>query len=116
MNGIDIKTGVERSREIALYAQLSAHTWFCVFEVTYSDYDEHRTKLPDGERRERPMEGFVRVSEPIRVEFTAINDDAIVQNAVESLDAEERKAIEDLNAKIASIRERKAQLLTLTHQ
>lgn len=116
MNGIDIKGAVEKPREVALYVRMSEHVWFAVFEVSYSDYDEHHYKLPDGERRERPMEGYARVSEIVKIDFAAIADDAIVQKAVESLDEEERKAISELNQKIASIRERKSQLLTLTHQ
>lgn len=116
MIAVDIKGAIAKPRKVALYAQMSEHAWFAIFEVTYSDYDEHHTKLPDGERRERPMEGFVRISEPVTLKFTAIDDDAIVQKAVESLDAEERNAIEELNKKIAGIRERKSQLLALTHQ
>lgn len=112
----NIKTAVQKPREVALYAHMSSDDWYTVFEVTYSNRDEHYTPLQTGQRRELPMEGYVRVSAPLEVKFTAIDEDMVIQKAVESLNAEERKAIEDLNAKIASIRERKNQLLALGHQ
>lgn len=112
----DINKEVARPRKLALYMRMNEHAWYTVWEVQYTDRDEHYTKLPEGEWREQPMEGYVRITEPMTVNFTAIGSEEIVQRAVESLNAEERAAIEDLNKKIASIRDRKNQLLALTHQ
>jgi hypothetical protein len=112
MKGMDIKGEVAKRRAVALYARMDAHVYYTVFELHYSNHDEHFTPLPDGQRREISFEGYVRITEPVELKFTAIDDDSIVQ----SLNEEERKAIEKLNATIAGIRERRNQLLALTHQ
>lgn len=111
----DIKAAVAKPRKVALYASLSTPDWYTVWSVDYTDRDEHYQLLPEGRLREIPRNGYVRISEPVEVRFTAISDDAVVQNAVAALNEEERKAIAELNAKVAAIRERKQQLLSLTH-
>lgn len=112
----DFKDAIAQPREVALYANLSCDNWFTVFEVHYNDRDEHGQLLPNGQRREQPWEGRVRISEPVKIQFAAISNDTIVRNAVESLNEEERKVIAELNNKLADIRDRKNQLLALTHQ
>jgi hypothetical protein len=109
------KAEIDKPHKVALYASME-HDWVMVWEVRYDAYDERYNKLPDGQMREIPREGYVRLTEPVDIKFTAITDDEMVQKAVESLNEEERKAIEALNAKIASIRDRKSQLLALTNQ
>lgn len=116
MKGIDIKGEVAKPRKIALYARMNDHVWFTIFEMQYVTHDEHYAPLPVGQHREVSFEGYVRITEPVDLKLTAIDDDSIVQKAVESLNEEERKAIEELNKKIVGIRERKNQLLSLTHQ
>lgn len=99
---------------IAMYSSLDSD--FCyVTNVTFTKFDEHFDVLPDGAEREKPMKGFVRISEIVEVELRPVSDDTAVANAMQSLDQAEREAIQELNAKIASIREQKSQLLALTH-
>jgi hypothetical protein len=112
----DIKAAVTTPRKVALYACLEIPDYYAVLEVRYVNHDERFNTLPNGEVRERPHDRYVRVSEPVEIRFTAISDDVMVQNAIAALNEEERKAIAELNAKVADIRERKAQLLALTHQ
>jgi hypothetical protein len=112
----DLHEQIARTRKVALFASLTIPDFYMLWEVHYSNVDKHYDALPNGETREVPHEGYVRVSEPIDLHFTAVSDDAVVQNAVASLDEAERKAIAELNAKIASIRSQKAQILALTYQ
>jgi hypothetical protein len=112
----NFKEHIDRPRKIALYADLTIDDFVMTHEVNYVTYDEHYTRLPEGESREIPMEGSVRITEPVDVSFTAIDNDAIVSNAVKSLDAEELKLRAELNKKIATIRDRKNQLLALRYQ
>lgn len=112
----DIKAVVEKPRTLAVYSSMTLNDFYMVSEVWYTDYDEHYDRLPDGQKREKPMEGYVRISEPVEVHFAAINQDEIVARAVESLNAEERKVIDELNQKLAQIREKRSQLLALTHE
>lgn len=112
----NIKEIVAKPRKIALYASMDMSDYYCALEVTYVDYDEHYTPLPNGQFREYPKASYVRVTEPVEITFTAISNDEVVAKAVESLNEEERKAIEELNTKIAGIREKRNQLLALTHQ
>ena len=112
----DIHEQVTRSRKLALYASLRLGGYYTVCEVKFTEFGERYERLPAGELREQPLDGYVRVSEPIDASFTPLSNDAVIQKAVESLNEAERKAVEELNAKIAAIREQKAQLLSLTHQ
>lgn len=112
----DIKAMVEEPREIALYSSMTTSNSYLVLGVYYVDYDEHYQPLPKGQRREQPKDGYVRVSEPMKVSFTAIDTDTLVRNAVESLNEQERKTIDELNQKLAEIREKRSQLLALTHE
>lgn len=112
----DMKEDILRPRKIALYKSLEGSGWFMVDEVRFSALDETYKLLPEGEKREQVMKGYVRVSDPIDVTFRPLADDSVIQKAVESLDYLEREAIRELNAKIAAIRSQKAQLLALTYQ
>jgi hypothetical protein len=112
----DTKQIVAKPRKIALYASMDMSDYYPVLEVLYVDYDENFCPLPAGEQREYPKPGYVRISEPFEIQFTPIANDEIVAKAVESLKEEERKAIQELNTKIAGIREKMNQLLALTHQ
>lgn len=110
----NLKDELAKLRNVAVYASLESS--YChVTDVTFSKFDEHYVALPDGETREKPMKGYVRISEIIPVEFRPISEDSVVANAIQSLDAAEREAIQELNAKIAAIREQKAQFLALAH-
>jgi hypothetical protein len=112
----DIREVVCRPRTIALYASMDLDDYYSVQEVMYVNYDEHYTTLPDRKQREYPRTSYVRISEPVEVGFTGIANDEIVAKAVESLNEQERKTIDELNVKLAAIREKKLQLLALTHQ
>lgn len=112
----DFKEAFAAPRMVALYAFIGDHTWFSVFEVSYSKLDENHRPMPEGQLREVPMENYVRISEPVKVDFASAGTEAMVRNAVEALTAQERKVVDELNKKLADIRERKQQLLALTHQ
>lgn len=111
----EMKEELAKPRTAALYASLDS-SYCYVMEVIYTKLDERWDPLPNGEVREKPIKGYVRISEPIELTFRAVSDDAIVANAVKSLDEAEREALNELNTKIAAIRAQKAQLLALTHQ
>lgn len=111
----DLKALIAKPRHIALYSMAEGGS-LIPLQVSYADYDENLQPLPAGERRERPVSGFVRVTEPVEMTFRAIDDETMVRNAVAALNEEERKVLNELNIKLADIRERKSQLLALTHQ
>jgi hypothetical protein len=109
----DMKAAVAKPRWVALYARMDSD-WYTVWEVEYSDRDEHYQLLPDGQLREVPVKGYVRITEPVAVEFRAIDNDEVVARAVESLNESERALLSEMSKKLAEIRERKSQLLALT--
>lgn len=112
----DIKIALAQPRTVALYMSISDSNYLTVMDIHYVNYGEDYQPLPEGQRREIPSSHYVRITEPVEIRFTAISDDAVVQNAIASLNEEERKAIAELNQKVTAIRERKAQLLALTYQ
>lgn len=116
MAALETKNAFSKSWLVALYANMEMTDYFSVFEVTYSSYDEHYHPLPAGEKREYTRAGYVRISEPVEVDFVATNNDEVIQRAVASLDAQELEAVQDLNKKVAKIRERKQQLLAISFQ
>jgi len=111
----DLGEQIKRPRKIALFRSLDSD-WIMIDEVRQSTLDENYRPLPEGQTREATYKGYVRISEPVDIAFTPLADDSIIQGAVAALNAAEREAINELNAKIAAIREKKAQLLALTHQ
>lgn len=112
----NFKDAVAKPRKVALYANLTIDDYFCVWEVVTTDYDEHYKTLPEGQTRERPITGWVRITDPVAMEFVAVDNDSVVRHAVESLNEQERALIDEMNKKLADIRERKNQLLALTYQ
>lgn len=113
---INVKEAVAQPRTVALYAALDLTDYYTAMPVPYLNYDEHYAPLPEGSKREKSYDKFVRVSEPIELVFQPLANDSIVQKAVESIDEAERGLREELNKKIAALRERRSQLLALTHQ
>jgi hypothetical protein len=107
---------LSKERKIALYARLGEHSWFAVFEVGYVKHDEHYQPLPEGQLREVPTQGYARISEPISVNFEASDKETMVRNAIESLNAEELKIRNEMEERLAKLREQKNQLLALTHE
>lgn len=112
----DLRNDVNKTRKLALYADMELRSSYLVLSPSYSKHDEHYKPLPEGQQREVAIPGYVRVSEVIEVCFEAIANDEIVAKAVESLNEQERKTIDELNQKLAAIREKRSQLLALTHQ
>ena len=112
----DFKEQIGKPRVLALYANLTVDDYTAVFEMTFVDYDEHYETLPVGEQRERTMEGWVRISEPVEVQFSCIDNDSIVRNAVASLEEQERQLRAELAKKLVTLHDRKNQLLALTYQ
>jgi hypothetical protein len=107
-----------KTRKVALhlcveYAGMSPS----LMEVHYTDRDENYYRLPEGQLRERPLPGYARVSSIIEITgFAPLARDEVMANAVKSLDAQEREAYVELQKKLDVIRERKQQLLALTHE
>lgn len=112
----DLKEEIAKPRSMALYMSLTGGGYVYMSEVHYVSHDEHWTPLPEGERREQPHDNAVRVTEPVEVRLAAIGQKEMVKNAVDSLNEQERKLYKEMNAKLAEIKERKNQLLALTHQ
>lgn len=112
----NLKEALSKPRKVAVYASLTMDNMVTVWEVNYLPYDEHWQSLPDGEKREHQVEGYVRISEPVEVSFTAVDNDSMVRNAVASIDEEERKLRSELNRKLAQLQDRRNQLLALTYQ
>lgn len=97
------ETPFEKSYHIALYQDLdyprqSPHV------STYFGTDDNKYHGGD-----------VRISEPLSICFVALSTDEAIQTAVATLDAAEKKAFAECNAKVAEIRAQKANLLALTH-
>ena len=111
----DLKEQLDRPRAVALYTSLTMDFSY-VTEVSYVRHDENYEPLPNGQKRERPLEGYVRVSQPVEINLLATDNDSMLQNAAASLDEEERKARNELEAKLVKIRDCRSQLLALTHQ
>lgn len=112
----DFREVAETPYEIAVYAPMDTGLGVLILNVPRSTFDEHGIPLREGQMRERPYTGLVRISEPQTIKFKAVANDEIAGHAVEALNAEERKLIEELNQKIAAIREKKAQLFALGHE
>jgi hypothetical protein len=111
----NFKEEMGKPTKVAFYVD-SKFGFTHVAAVRYETHDKHWNPLPEGELREVPLSGSVRISEPVEVTFRPIDDKAIVRNAVEAIDEEERKLYAELNRKLADLKERKNQLLALTYQ
>lgn len=116
MNKTEMAAEIGKPRKVALYMNLNAPSSLTVWEVPYVAWDERYAPLPAGQTRERPRNSYVRVSDPLEVGFTPVDDDSMVRNAVSSLDEQERALLDELNRKLADIKERRNQLLALTYQ
>lgn len=112
----NIKEAIAKPRAVALYASLTVDNFVAIYEVGYVNYDEHYVPLPDGQLRERPIEGWVRISRAQEVTFSAIDNDSVIRNAVAAMDEEERKLRAELHRKIAELHNRKKQLLALSYE
>lgn len=115
----DMKEEVSKTRKVALYLYTrgnSGSPWYSISEVHFSQYSEHYDRLPEGQWREEPRDGFTRVSDIVEMAFTPLSQESVIEQAVASLEEEERKTMAELNQKLADIRGRKAQLLALTYQ
>lgn len=64
----------------------------------------------------KALPGYVQISEARDLQFSPLADDAVIQNAVAEIDATERALRNELARKLAELNERRAQLLSLTHQ
>lgn len=112
----DIKEAVAKPRKVALYAATDIDDYCTVMPVNLVSYDEHYASLPEGQEREKSYDKFVRISEIVELRFSPLTDEGIIQKAIESIDETERRLREELNKKIAELRQQKAQLLALTHE
>src|SRR5688572_5100685 len=74
----DNKNPLDKPYSVALYKSLK---YGCVMVSTYY-----------GEKDAEWHGDGVRISEPIECRFTALTNDAVIQNALSSLEAEEHKA------------------------
>lgn len=88
---------------IALYKQIK-YGWNAVFEVSFD------------EDKETPHEDYVRIGEIIDVRFKKADSDTVIQNALAAIDKAEHEARMDLERKLATFREQRANFLALAHQ
>jgi len=61
-------------------------------------------------------EDYVRVSEPLHVEFTALPDDVILRGRVKCIDKEIEKTRAELTRRIEDLTDQKNRLLAITHE
>lgn len=115
MNHEKIRKALDKPMEIALYLSLEYGN-IAVWERRMVNHDKHYNELPNGETREHPMTGFVRISEPITVSWTQTDEETMVQNAMGALDLEVQKIRTEMQAKLDQLEERRSQLLAITHQ
>lgn len=112
----NLDKALAKKRQIALYASMNVDGMFTVWEVDIVNYDENYQILPDGQTRERAIKGYVRVSELVEAEFSGVDNDTVVRNAVETLNEQERQIRAEFAQKLADLNEQRSQLLALTHQ
>lgn len=62
------------------------------------------------------MPGYVRVSEFADVTFVPLKDDAVIADAVQSIDAQIQETYAKAAAEVQRLKDVKQQLLALTHQ
>lgn len=92
----------EMTVTIALYKSLT-HNW--IMEGTYYGEDDARYHSD-----------YVRISNPVTLTFTPIKDEAVIQNALQTLDGMEHKARMELAKTLAQINQQRSNFLALTHQ
>ena len=85
---------------VALYQSIE-YKWYSLLE--------HH---PDSPR----YDSHVRISEPVEVRFTKLQNSEAIQEAVAALDAREKSIVEEFGQALAKLREQKASLLALTHE
>jgi hypothetical protein len=109
---------IAKPRSVALYMSLDFKNCFELMEVKFVDHDEHYDPLPEGSQpREYVYQTYVRVTDPVPLQpLQAIKREDVVANAVSALTEQEREAYRRLNERLKEIRDRKQQLLALTHQ
>lgn len=95
----DIKREFETPRQIILCQEIK-YGYFCTMQW----------------REGWSMEDYVQLSEPVPITFTPLTDDTVIQNAVAAYEAQEKAVLADCNRQVMEIREKKARLLSLTHQ
>lgn len=92
------------THSVAVYQDLK-YGWFSVMHFN-----------GDAARDARLHPGDVRISEPMELTFTRLNDEAVVASALETLSAMEQGARKELADKLVAIGMQRSQLLSLTHQ
>lgn len=112
----DMKEVVARPRKVALYCSLTLNDYYPIQEVEYSRFDEQYNPLPEGQLRERIDKDCIRISEPIEIQFVGLESEQMATAATESLNQQERDLTEEFAKKLANVREKRSQLLALTHQ
>lgn len=77
---------------------------------------EHGVEITGDRNTEKYSQNYVRISEYVDVEFPPLQDEHVVRQQVEKLDAIADRITDDYRNKIAEIQERKSKLLAITHQ
>lgn len=93
---------LEKTYRVYLYQHLK-YSWTAVFERS-------------GDEAPPVMEDYVRISEGVEVNFPRLTQDDGIQEALKSLDKAEHKARMDLARALSDIADKRASLLSLTHQ
>lgn len=110
-----IDQAIQKRIRVALYISNSGG-YCCVNEIRYTSEDENGDLLPDDGEREEPPLMYTRISEPIEITFSRIPNEEIIQGVVKSLAQEEMEARRRLNSALRDINERRADLLSLSHE
>jgi len=92
----------EKPHAVALYKSLK-YGWVSLFDYY-------------GEKDVEFHSDSVRISEPVEVMFRPLENDAVIQGALKTLDEMERQARIELEKKLAEFRNQRASLMALTHQ
>lgn len=94
---------VGKKLKIAVFKDIDPNSCVHGFESIYGD--EHEKYSSD-----------VRISEYIKVEFSPLQDEIVIDKYVEALDRSERKVRLEFQKKLDEIATQRANLLALTHK
>lgn len=94
----DTKDPFAQTYQIALCQDIQ-HGWLTVWQMTNG----------------RVPSSYVRLSEPVTVQFQKVGTEEGIQEALKAIDDLERTARNELNRKLSDFADRRASLLALTH-
>lgn len=99
---------ITKPRKVALYKDVQFGT-ILVFEFT--NWEEQREK--EGKTM---LKDYVRISDPLEVQFSPASEESQVFRALKALDEQEREAHATLTKALVKINDMRGQLQALTYQ